>query len=168
MKKDWLKHVGNAKQPWWEEQVERWVFRFLRWQWRVSYKLQQQMHRLSPADQRRVWLFYVVGFSCCISVVLVKPFLKEEASNGLAHWIPMIIRTGSVPMAFKQQQWILFPPLYSRFSAAFDGIVIPPSSIPVHPLSRTNSYYQSVKQDSICKPLPYVPGAHKKHCFFYR
>ncbi len=152
MKKNWLKHVGNTKQPWWEEQVERWVFRFLRWQWRVSYKLQQRMDRLSPADQRRVWLFYVVGFSCCISVVLVKPFLNEEASNGLAHWIPVGAHTERLTLALKQNQWILFPPLYSRFSAAFDGIVISPSSFPIHPLNRTKSYYESVKQDSICKP----------------
>jgi hypothetical protein len=152
MKKNRYKNQGNAKHPWWEEQVERWVFLLLRWQGRMAFKLQQKMNHLSPADQRRVWLFYVVGFSCCISVVLVKPFLKEDASNGLEHWVPMNARTWRAPLSLSQHTWILFPPLYSRFSAAFDDVVITPSSFPVYPLSRMKSNYQSVKQDSLCKP----------------
>ena len=152
MKKNWFKHSGNTKHPWLEEQVERWVLQFLRWQGRMACKLQHKMNRLSPADQRRVWFFYVVGFSCCISVVLIRPFLKEDATNGLEYWIPVNAPTWRAPLSLSQHSWILFPPLYSRFSAAFDSVSITHSTFLTNPLNGTKSFYESVKQDSICKP----------------
>lgn len=153
MKNNASETSSKEKQYWWEERLEQWVLRLLRWQWRIAQLLQQKMQRLSPADQRRVWFFYVVGFSCCVSVVMVRPFIWKDDSPAPIPLSALHSGHWDFSSTISGASFSLFPPLYNRFSKIFNRI---------HPQDKSErskalvepieTHLFKIKLDSLCKP----------------
>lgn len=128
-----MKNTKGSRRARWEHLVEDFARRVVSWQGRCALRLQDRMARLSLVNQRRIWWLFLVIGSLCICFVLIHPFVSKETVYSRWGVVRTLPATPAVCLPNAPTRIQLFPPIYERFSAAFDSVRLR-GNAPIYPL----------------------------------